>query len=195
MQDTSTMLNIPSSQRLSFQLLSEHDAALLFDVDQDEEVMRYINGGTCTSMQTIMEVMLPRMAKYRDPATGYGIWQVRRQSDNSYLGWVLIRPMGFNSATPSSDDVEIGWRFKRAHWGQGYASEAALAVAKTVLAQNQHVKYLSAIAMPANEGSIGVMRKLGMQFIKRYIHHDALGDVDAVLYQVAAEILFGSKTS
>lgn len=189
MQDTSTMLNIPSSYRLSFQLLSEHDAPLLFEVDQDEEVMRYINGGSCTSMQTIIEVMLPRMAKYRDPATGYGIWQVRRQSDNSYLGWVLIRPMGFNTATPSSDDIEIGWRFKRAHWGQGYASEAAQAVAKAVLAQNQHVKYLSAIAMPANEGSIGVMRKLGMQFIKRYLHKDALGDVDVVLYRLVTTTL------
>lgn len=183
------MLNIPSSQRLSFQLLSEQDAALLFEVDQDAEVMRYINGGTLTSMQTIKDVMLPRMAKYRDPATGYGIWQVRRQADNSYLGWVLIRPMGFNTATPSLDDVEIGWRFKRSFWGQGYASEAALAVAKAVLGQNQHVKYLSAIAMPANEGSIGVMRKLGMQFIKRYIHQDALGDVDAVLYRLATATL------
>ncbi|GHG63136.1 N-acetyltransferase [Alishewanella longhuensis] len=187
------MLNIPSSQRLSFQLLSEQDAALLFEVDQDEEVMRYINGGNCTSMQAIKDVMLPRMAKYRDPATGFGIWQVRRQADNSYLGWVLIRPMGFNTATPSLDDVEIGWRFKRAYWGQGYASEAALAVAKAVLAQNQHVKYLSAIAMPANEGSIGVMRKLGMQFIKRYIHQDALGDVDAVLYRLATATFAGQS--
>ena len=27
------------------------------------------------------------------------------------------------------------------------------------------------------------MRKLGMQFIKRYMHQDALGEVDAVLYR------------
>lgn len=193
MQGSHEMVNIPSSSRLSFQLLSEHDAALLFEVDQDEEVMRYINGGTCTSMQTIMEVMLPRMAKYRNPAAGYGIWQVRRQADDAYLGWVLIRPMGFNTATPSTDDVEIGWRFKRDYWGQGYASEAALAVAKAVLAQNQHVKYLSAIAMPDNLGSIGVMRKLGMQFIKRYIHQDALGDVDAVLYRLATATFVGKS--
>lgn len=186
------MLKIPGSQRLSFALLSEQDAALLFEVDQDEEVMRYINGGTRTSMHTIVEVMLPRMAKYRDPTTGYGIWQVRQQADNSYLGWVLIRPLGFNTATPSLDDVEIGWRFKRAYWGQGYASEAALAVAKAVLAHNQNVTYLSAIAMPANEGSIAVMRKLGMQFIKRYLHQDALGDVDAVLYRLPSAALAGN---
>lgn len=177
------MLRIPATERLHFALLSEQDTPLLFEVDQDAEVMRYINGGKLTSMQTIVEVMLPRMAQYRDAERGYGIWQVRRSDDNAYLGWVLIRPMGFNTATPSSDDVEIGWRLKREYWGQGYASEAANAVAQAVLANNANVQFLSAIAMPDNAGSIGVMRKLGMQFIKRFMHRDALGDVDAVLYQ------------
>ena len=178
------MLQISATTRLHFSLLSEQDATLFFEVDQDAEVMRYINGGKLTSMQTIVEVMLPRMAQYRDAERGYGIWQVRRSADNVYLGWVLIRPMGFNSATPSSDDVEIGWRFKREFWGQGYASEAAKAIASAVLADKPQVMWLSAIAMPDNTGSIGVMRKLGMQFVKRYMHRDALGDTDAVLYRM-----------
>ncbi|WP_019676145.1 GNAT family N-acetyltransferase [Arsukibacterium perlucidum] len=177
------MFAIPSSPRLSFTLLTEQDAELLFEVDQDEEVMRYLNGGKRTSMQQITEIFLPRMAQYRNPARGFGIWQIRRVEDNTYLGWVLIRPMGFNTATPSEDDVELGWRFMRRYWGQGYASEAAEAVALAVTANNPAVNYLSAIAMPDNAGSIGVMRKLGMQFIKRYLHQDALGEVDAVLYR------------
>lgn len=177
------MFAIPSGPRLSFTLLTEQDAELLFEVDQDEEVMRYLNGGKRTSMQQITEIFLPRMAQYRNPERGFGIWQVRRVEDNAYLGWVLIRPMGFNTATPSEDDVELGWRFMRPYWGQGYASEAAEAVALAVTANNPAVNYLSAIAMPDNAGSIGVMRKLGMQFIKRYLHQDALGEVDAVLYR------------
>lgn len=177
------MLHIPATNRLHFSLLSEQDAQLLFEVDQDEEVMRYLNGGKRTTMQTIVEVMLPRMAQYRSPERGYGIWQVRRHEDNVYLGWVLIRPMGFNTNTPSSDDVEIGWRLKKTYWGKGYASEAAAAVSNAVIASNSAISYVSAIAMPENAGSIGVMRKLGMQFIKRYMHQDALGEVDAVLYR------------
>tara|TARA_R110002126_G_scaffold8953_10_gene41173 strand:+ start:3005 stop:3559 length:555 start_codon:yes stop_codon:yes gene_type:complete len=177
------MLVIPASLRLNFVLLSEQDAQLLFDVDQDEEVMRYLSGGKRTSMQQIIDIFLPRMAKYRNPQRGYGIWQVCRAEDGAYLGWVLIRPMGFNTATPSINDVELGWRFKREYWGQGYASEAAAAVAKAVVANNSDVQYVSAITTPDNAGSIGVMRKLGMQFVKRYMHQDALGEVDAVLYR------------
>lgn len=178
------MLTLPHSARLSFTLLGMQDAALLFEVDQDEEVMRYLNGGKRSSMADIEQTMLPRMAKYLDPALGYGIWQVRRLSDQAYLGWVLIRPMGFDTGTPAKDDVEIGWRFKRAYWGQGYASEAAQAVATAVLANKPQVQYLSAIAVEDNLGSIGVMRKLGMTFVKKYRHHDSFGELGAVLYRL-----------
>ncbi|MCC5826326.1 GNAT family N-acetyltransferase [Alkalimonas sp.] len=178
------MLRVPNIDRLSFTLLTMQDAELLYEVDQDEAVMRYLNGGKRSSMADIEQTMLPRMAKYLDPALGFGIWQVRRLSDQAYLGWVLIRPMGFDTDTPASDDVEIGWRFKRAFWGQGYASEAAQAVAKPVLADKPQVHYLSAIAVEDNLGSIGVMRKLGMQFVKKYRHRDSLGELDAVLYSL-----------
>lgn len=179
------MLRVQDTDRLNFTLLSMQDAELLYEVDQDEEVMRYLNGGKRSSMTDIEQVMLPRMAKYLDPARGFGIWQVRRLSDQAYLGWVLIRPMGFDTDAPAKDDVEIGWRFKRAFWGQGYASEAAQAVAQAVLADNPQVHYLSAIAVEDNLGSIGVMRKLGMQFVKKYRHRDSFGELDAVLYRLA----------
>ena len=178
------MIQIPATSRLEFSLLSADDAGLLFEVDQDEEVMRYLNGGQRSSMEQIQQVMLPRMQKYRDPQRGFGIWQVRHLSDNAYLGWVLIRPMGFDTDHPANDDVEVGWRFKRDYWGKGYATEAARAVADTVIALHPQVQFLSAITTRDNAGSIGVMRKLGMQFIKQYRHRDSFGELDAVLYRL-----------
>lgn len=65
------MLQINATARLHFSLLSDQDAQLLFEVDQDAEVMRYLNGGTLTSMQTIVEVFVPRMLQYRNPALGF----------------------------------------------------------------------------------------------------------------------------
>jgi len=48
------MLMVPASQRLCYGLLSANDAELLFDVDQDEEVMRFINGGKRIRMHWVM---------------------------------------------------------------------------------------------------------------------------------------------
>lgn len=181
------MLQITPSSRLNFVLMSMQDADLLHLVDQDEEVMRYLNGGKRSSMQQIQDVMMPRMALYRDEQTGFGIWQVRRSEDNCYLGWVLIRPMHFNTDSPSKDDAEIGWRFMRPYWGQGYASEAAKAIACAVFQHNPQLRFLSATATPDNAGSIAVMKKLGMDYVKHYVHRDSFGELDAVLYRRSAQ--------
>lgn len=194
-------MQIPSTLRLSFQLMSDTDAGLLYDVDQDELVMRFINGGHKSSWQDIEQRMLPRMQAYRNPQLGYGIYavfakQALASPDNhvelsvgAYLGWILVRPMNFFTTGAEHDNLELGWRFKRECWGLGIASEAAAAVAQSVVKQRLPlntavpIRALSAIALPDNHASVGVMKKLGMQYVKRYIHHDPLGDYDVVLYQ------------
>jgi len=60
-----------------------------------------------------------------------------------------------------ADDVEIGWRLVREHWGRGYATEAARAVVDWAFATFP-VDRILALADPANDASIAVMRRLGM---------------------------------
>lgn len=182
-------LQIPASARLQYRLLDANDSELLFELDQDEAVMRFINGGRKTSRAEIAQRLLPRMLSYRDPLKGYGLWQVCSKADNqqlpaAYLGWILVRPMGFFSDQPSSDNLELGWRFKQHAWGQGFATEAAHAV-MAALAQQGTVRYFSALADPDNSGSIAVMKKLGMQFIRQQQVQDPLGAHLAVIYQTA----------
>ncbi|KTF16253.1 GNAT family N-acetyltransferase [Pseudoalteromonas sp. H105] len=175
-------MNVPRTARLDFKLMGEHDAPLLFELDSDPHVMQYLSGGKVTSMQTIKEVFIPRMLAYRDEQRGWGLWQVTLLDSAAFIGWVLIRPMGFFTDKPDFTDIEIGWRFKRESWGKGYASEAALAVADTIATEFQ-VRSLSATALKENKGSIKVMKKIGMQFVKDYVHCDEEGELPAVLYR------------
>ncbi len=187
---TSIGLQVPDSSRLQFRLLDADDAELLFELDQDEQVMQFINGGRKTSRSELYERVLPRMLAYRDPLQGYGMWQVSTKADylplpSQFLGWILVRPMGFFSATPATDDLEVGWRFKQMAWGKGFATEAANAV-MAVLSQQPQVLRFSAIAHPNNAASIAVMKKLGMQFIRQGWHQDPLGTYEVVYYQKPA---------
>ena len=164
--------------------MSKDDADLLFQLDQDPEVMRYLNGGTPSSKQDIAEVMLPRMQAYRDSEKGWGIWQVNLTESNEYLGWVLVRPMHFFSDHTEFDNLELGWRFFRASWGKGYASEAAQQILNA-FSENKDYHFFSAIADEDNLGSIGVMKNIGMEYVKTYIHTDSiLGELDVALYRV-----------
>lgn len=175
-------LLVQETQRLSFRLLDRDDAALLFELDQDPEVMRFISDGKKTSWQEIEEVFLPRLASYRNEHQGWGLWGTFERNTKAFLGWILIRPMHFFTEHPEPDNLEIGWRFKRESWGQGYATEAAQGVAQALIATG-HLKKLSAYAKEENQASINIMKKMGMQFLSKDIHHDPLGDFEAVTYE------------
>lgn len=163
--------------------MNADDAQLLFDLDNDPAVMKYLTRGKISSMKTIKDVFIPRMQAYRNELKGWGLWQVNTIADDAFIGWVLIRPMGFFDGEIDYSDIEIGWRFKRSSWGNGYASEAASAVA-TQIAKQPEVKTLSATALSDNSGSINVMKKLGMAFITEYSHTDDEGEQMAVLYRM-----------
>ncbi|KGJ86971.1 GNAT family N-acetyltransferase [Colwellia psychrerythraea] len=177
-------MDIKNSERLKFRLMDSADAQALWEIDQDPAVMKFLNGGTPTSIEQVNKVFIPRMNAYRNNELGWGIWQVSDKVSNEYLGWVLIRPMSFFTESPNTKDLELGWRFFQATWGKGYATEAAIAIRDAVIA-NTDVTHVSALAVADNLASIGVMKKMGMNFVRAYLHEDPIGDFDAVHYQMA----------
>lgn len=172
---------IPDSERLAYELVSEKHAEFLWSIDQDEQVMKYINGGKRTSRDDIDGVFLPRIKAFSNPALGWGVWKVTEKSSGEDIGWILVRPMLFFTATPQSDNLELGWRFKRETWGKGYATEAARAVRDNLFEMG--VELFSAISLPDNKASIAVMKKLGMEFSHQMHYQDEVFEGDVVVYQ------------
>jgi len=181
-------MKIDDSSRLSFRLMDQDDARALWELDQDPEVMHFLNGGKSNSMDDIRNVFLPRMAKFTNAKKGWGIWQVSDKKTNEYLGWVLVRPMNFFTESPTFDDLELGWRFFKKTWGKGYATEAAIAIKNSVVQQastaKDDINYISALAVEDNLASTKVMKKMGMSLLRKYRHLDPIGDFDAVHYQM-----------
>jgi len=66
-------------------------------------------------------------------------------------------------------DTEIGWRFVRAAWGRGYATEAARPVLNHALVTLKLAVVVADID-PANTASIGVARKLGFRLLEPIVH-------------------------
>jgi RimJ/RimL family protein N-acetyltransferase len=164
--------------------MDKEDAQALWTLDQDPEVMHYLNGGKMTTMDDVHNIFIPRMLKYRNEKNGWGIWHVSDKVTEEYLGWVLARPMQFFTDTPLITDIELGWRFFRKHWGKGYATEAAIAIKNSLISQGG-ISHISALAVEDNLASTKVMEKIGMDLLKRYRHLDPIGDFDAVHYQLS----------
>lgn len=169
-------VRVSQSARLSYRLLGADDAELLFELDQDPEVMRFISDGVVTPKDKIRNVFLPRLASYTAPEKGWGMWGTFCNATDEFLGWIIARPMHFFSDQPHFDDIELGWRFKQKSWGKGIATEAAQHVMNTI-SETTGIKTFSAIAVTENYASIKIMTKLGMAFVSSGIHKDPLGDM------------------
>lgn len=179
----SAAVQIPPTSRLAFRLMGSDDAPLLFELDQDPEVMRYLNDGRPSTREDIEQRFVPRMMDFTDPAAGFGLWEVRRREDDEYLGWILARQYGIGTSYHEPDNVELGWRLKRHCWGRGIATEAAAAIIQ-VLRHQPGIRAFCAIADPANVASTAVMRKLGMRYVDDRVHHTPWRDFDVAYYEM-----------
>lgn len=171
---------IDDSDRLRYEFVDERDAEFLWELDQDEEVMKFINGGKVTEREEIDTVFIPRIRAFTNPSLGWGLWRVVNKQDNESIGWILVRPFGFFTPNPQSENLELGWRFKRAYWGYGFAIEAAKTVRDTL--RDMGVEKFSAIAVPENTRSIRIMEKLGMSYQSTQRYTDDVFDGDIVVY-------------
>ncbi|MCU7555265.1 GNAT family N-acetyltransferase [Alteromonas sp. ASW11-19] len=171
---------IDDSERLSFEPVSEKDAEFLWSIDQDEEVMRFLNGGKKTTREEVTGVFIPRIKAFSNPALGWGVWRVTEKATSEDVGWILVRPMLFFTATPQTDNLELGWRFKRHTWGRGLATEAARTVRDALF--DMGVEKFSATATPDNTASIAVMKKLGMEYSHEIDYEDEVFQGRLVVY-------------
>lgn len=173
-----------ASERMRYRLLqpNDADAELLFALDQDPHVMKFITNGVPTSKYDIHNIFLPRLNSYTSEDKGWGMWGCFSLVNNTFLGWVLVRPMDFFSANPQFNNIELGWRFTRNTWGKGLATEAAFSVKQAL--EKSGVCHFSAIAVEQNYASIAIMKKLGMVFLHSKLHKDPLGDAQADTYTV-----------
>lgn len=88
---------------------------------------------------------------------GFGLYLVELSADETPVGICgLIK-------RESLDDVDIGFAFLPAFWGQGYALEAASAAMEEGR-RDFGLQRIVAITLPDNHASIKVLEKLGMRF-------------------------------
>ena len=143
------------TERLTLTVGHLGEAAEMQGLNSDPDVVRFtgdaINLSVEQSRVIIAERIIPQWEKYR-----MGRFTVRLK-DGMYLGWCGLRFF------PEYDEVDLGYRFKKKFWGQGYATESARVVLKYGF-ETLKLKKITAKAMPENIDSIKVMQKLKMTF-------------------------------
>ena len=91
---------------------------------------------------------------------GFGPWAVEVPGIADFIGFVGLAVVSRFEA-PFTPAVEVGWRLARAHWGRGYATEAARAALAFGFDELELDEIVS-FTVPANVRSRAVMERLGM---------------------------------
>jgi len=96
------------------------------------------------------------------PLVGVYVLAVWRQVVEKQPGWAFQEPRATSARISGVPALQVGWRLARAHWGQGYATEAARAMLDFAF-ETLGVDRVYANIDPANAASIAVVRRLGMR--------------------------------
>ena len=118
----------------------------------DEEVMRHLGTGVTLSRADAWRSMAGILGHWQ--LLGYGMWALELKSNGQLIGRAgYLDPPGWPA-------FEVGWALARAHWGHGYATEAAGRAVEHAFVQLGRDK-VSSLIRPDNHRSIRVAERLG----------------------------------
>jgi RimJ/RimL family protein N-acetyltransferase len=126
----------------------------LFLIFSDQKVMYSFDGKLFDHSQ--MDRWIQRNLKHQDKY-GYGLFSIIHQKDGALIGDCGLEHIEV-AGTP---EVELGYDLRSDYWGQGFATEAALAVRDFAFRELALQRLICLIRL-TNEASRRVAEKIGM---------------------------------
>lgn len=143
------------TERLLIRPFELDDAEQIHAVWSDPEVMRWIPSGPLPTLDATRQKIQRFLA--HQAAHGFSLWPVRERATGRIVGDRGLLLIGW-----TGPEVELAYRFGRASWGQGYATEAAGACLRygfEVLV----LERIIAVTDPTHVASRRVMEKNGLR--------------------------------
>jgi ribosomal-protein-alanine N-acetyltransferase len=144
------------SNRICLRRWRDEDREAFAAMNSDARVMEFFR----SSLSRIESDAMVDGIEKRFGEHGFGLWAIEVPEVAPFIGFTGLAVARFDAHfTPC---VEVGWRLAFAHWGNGYATEAArlaLDYGFGTLALPEVVSFTSA----TNRRSRAVMERLGMR--------------------------------
>ena len=157
--------DVMRSASLTYRRPVQADRNNLHALDNDPEVMRWVNGGLPISLDRFDKEIMPTYLEVDSDLAGF--WIIETGED--FLGWISLR------RTENLDEWSLGYRLVQKAWGRGYATEAATFFVEQASSQPE-VSRVSATTYEKNVGSQRVLEKSGFKLVKRFRLEDTQSD-------------------
>ncbi|MFK7749933.1 MAG: GNAT family N-acetyltransferase [Kordia sp.] len=148
------MKKILETKRCYLRELTIDDATSFYRLNLDEEVLQY-TGDIAFESINHAKTFLENYDQYEK--YGVGRWAVIHKETNEFLGWCGLKP------TTTAYEYDIGFRFFKKYWNQGYATETAKACIEYGFNTLQIGRIIGR-AMKANIASVKVLEKIDLGY-------------------------------
>jgi RimJ/RimL family protein N-acetyltransferase len=142
------------------------DAPGLLKAFADPEAMRFIGDGSTTDLPGAEQAVGRWLERW--DAWKIGMFVIDRTEDACVLGRAGFLRWDPETWEIGGPETELGWGLARAHWGRGYATEAALALRDWGVAERGLTRLVSLIR-PGNQRSVRVAEKIGEQYEREVV--------------------------
>ena len=156
-----------ATRRLTLRHLEPRDLDALFELYRDPEVRRYFPDGTRSLEETRDELEWFRDGHPRD--SRLGLWATIERSSGAFLGRCGLLPWEIEG----QHEIELAFLIDKARWGEGFATEAATAIASHARSA-LGIERLICLIMPGNSASVRVAQKVGMSFERDFTDEHGL---------------------
>ena len=160
--------NIIETERLTLRPIQQIDFEDVYALDSDPEVRHFFPEGPLNAEQ-VQKELERHIAEWEK--VGVGIFAVIEKKTNQFIG-----RCGF--AQLPNGVTEFGYLIKKELWGQGYATEAAIALLEWG-AKHIPADRIIGFAPLNHVASIRILEKIGMKFWKMDIYQN----IPCVFYQ------------
>lgn len=119
------MTVVLESERLTLRPVRSADATTLWNVWNDRDVYRYLGARAFQDLPTLERVQTgARRIEEHWALRGWGPFVVTRRDDGAVIGETGLYPVP-DGHGGSTAEIELGHRYGKPFWGQGYGREAA----------------------------------------------------------------------
>ena len=147
---------ILETDRLLLREYVEDDAEAFFRLNSDPEVLRFVPDKRLLSVEQARQILIDHaIADYRKHGFGRGACILKSTGEQiGFAGLKYLEEMG---------EVDVAYRLIPTHWGQGLATEAALASVRFGFS-DLGLKQIIGLVMPENIASARVLEKTGLRY-------------------------------
>lgn len=151
---------IIETDRLILRKLEYTDEMDLFEMDADPEVHLYIENKPVKSVEDITKAI--ELLKEQYQRNGIARWAVVDKKTKECIGWAGLKYFDY-TLNNHINFYELGYRFKKKHWGKGFATESSKAIINYGF-KTFSINSIFAITDPRNVNSKKVLAKLGFVY-------------------------------